>query len=382
MDGILFVSSHNTGYGHRSITEALKEQLSWLDPAVAVDDIDGFKLGGRLSDLLSRMYDRVAVKAPLFWKVYYQMGNIFPHFGNLFIRKGMEKSFMKLVDDTRPRLIVSVHPCYVSSVLDILEKYQRNIPVVSLVADLDNVARMWADPRSLYTICPTENARRTMLKYRVPDEKIKVTGFPVRDRFNHFNADPGISYYKQVCGKKRLNFLIMNGSQGLKLVTEIAKELLEGFDCNVTILAGNNKSLKESVQKALSSYTGRVAVCGFVSNVEQYMQESDILLLRASPNVLMEAVNLCKPVVITGALTGQEEKNPEFAAENKLGAVCRNIRRLPETINRLMESEGKGINEIYEHQVRFRKPEAAEEIAKMLLTALKGDYHGGSDTNV
>lgn len=166
-----------------------------------------------------------------------------------------------------------------------------NIPVIALVADLDNIARSWADPRSLCTLCPTTNAKAGAMKYGIQEDKIKVTGFPIRDRFNHFEPEKGITYYEHVSSKERLTFLIMNGSQGKRIVTKMAKELLENFDCNVVILAGNNDKLKKVTETALQDYSDRVIVCGFVKNVEQYMAKSDILILRASPNVLMEAVN-------------------------------------------------------------------------------------------
>jgi processive 1,2-diacylglycerol beta-glucosyltransferase len=102
------------------------------------------------------------------------------------------------------------------------------------------------------------------------------------------------------------------------------------------------------------------------------MTDADILILRASPNALMEAVNLCKPVVITGALTGQEEKNPEYAVNNNLGVVCKNTAYLIDTIKRLLADDGKQLNEIYLSQIGYRKTEAAKEIAGIMIDIMKG----------
>jgi processive 1,2-diacylglycerol beta-glucosyltransferase len=371
MGKILFISSFNTGHGHKSITEALREQIKMLDPDTLIEEVDGFMLGGSFSASMSRMYDRIVLRAPLFWKIYYELGNIFPGVANFYTAKSIKKALLQLIENSRPDLIVSVHPCYVSSVESIIEEKHLNIPVVSLVADLDNVSRLWVDRRSLFTVCPTENAKCSVMKFGVPEDRIKVFGFPARDRFNHFEPDHCVSYYKQITSKDRLNFLIMNGSQGKQQVIEIAKQLLDHFDCNVTILAGNNKDLKATVEKSLESYGSRAAVLGFINNVEKYMQESDILLLRASPNVLTEAVNLCKPFIVTGALTGQEERNPVFVQENHLGVVCSNIRKLPETVNQLLTDEGRKIDSIVEHQYEFRKTDASKRIAEFLLSILQ-----------
>lgn len=381
MGRILFISSYKTGHGHKSITEALGGQISLLDSSIQVDEVDGFLLGGRLSASMSNWYDKVVVHAPLFWKFYYALGNIFPAVANFYIAKSIKKAFCRVVEMTRPDLIVSVHPSFVSSVEDIIEEKGWRIPVIALVADLDNVTRLWADSRSLYTICPTENARQGILKYGIPDKQIKVFGFPVRDRFNHFEPDPNVSYFEQTKGKERLNFLIMNGSQGLGQVIKIAMELLDHFNCNVVILAGNNKKLKAAIENALQEHKDYITVCGFVENVEQYMIASDILLLRASPNVMMEAVNLCKPFIVTGALTGQEEKNPDFAAANHLGVVCKDVSKLAETVNQLLAESGRKLNEVARHQIEYRKLQASLQTAEFLLSVLRENSQGGNNEN-
>lgn len=372
MSGILFVSSHNTGHGHKSITEALREQLYGMDPSVKIEDIDGFILSGKVNGFMSKLYDRFVVNVPLAWKYYYRLGNVFPGVANRYMTKSIKNGLVKLIEQHDPELIVSVHPCFVSPVEDVLEDMGRDIPVVSLVADLDNVSRMWADNRTCCTVCPTVNAQRTMVKYGVPEERTIVTGFPIRDRFNHYQPEDGAAYFQKISGSGRLTFLIMNGSQGRGIVTNIARELLENFDCKVVILAGNNIKLKETVENSLRHFGERVEVCGFKKNVEHYMAEADILILRASPNVLMEAVNLCKPTVITGALTGQEEKNPEYAVNNNLGVVCKKVGKLTDTINKMLQDNGKQIDGIYRSQIEYRQPDAAKKIAEILLSTMKG----------
>lgn len=373
MGGILFISSFFTGHGHKSITAALREQLSELKPDVPVSEIDGFMLGGPLTAWMSRLYDRVATGAPAFWKVYYGLGNIFPSVSRIFIARSIKKEFCRVIEQKHPDLIVSVHPSFVGSVEDILDEKRLKIPVISFIADLDNVSRIWADSRSLYTICPTENARRTMLQYGVPDNKIKVFGFPVRKRFNQTGSNRETSYCKQSEQRGRLQFLILNGSQGKRRAVGMARLLLANFDCRVVILAGNNPNFRAEAEKSLEMYRDRLEVCGFVENVEKYMLESDILLLRASPNVMMEAVNLCRPFIVTGFLTGQEERNPDFAEANKLGVVCTDTRRLVDTVNELLADGGRKLEEIKAGQLAFRRPDAARQTAELFLSVIGND---------
>ena len=53
-------------------------------------------------------------------------------------------------------------------------------------------------------------------------------------------------------------------------------------------------------------YRGRLNAMGFVDDIQNVMLNSDLLVMRASPNSVMEAVALNKPVILFGQLAGQE----------------------------------------------------------------------------
>lgn len=368
LGGILFISSYNTGFGHRSITESLREQLVRLEPSLPIEEIDGFMLGGPIPRMMSRMYNRVVVSAPLIWKICYSMGDIFPSLISYFSTRSIRKGFLECMEKVRPDLIVVVHPGFVRPVLDILEEHKLKIPVAVMVADLDNVSNLWADKRAEVTLCPTENAKSKILGLGVSEDRIRVFGFPARERFNNSALNKETVPGEAISKKDSLTFLLANGSQGAGYCSKITHILQKNLNCHVIILAGRNKKLKDSLEDTFNHlYPGRVTVCGFTNKVEEYMSRADILIIRASPNVLTEAVNMCKPLIVTGALTGQEEKNPEFVSENKLGAVCTDIKALPDVVKELLANSGEKLNEIYLHQLEFRKPDAAKKTAEFLL---------------
>lgn len=370
---ILILSAENTGHGHKSITRSLCEQYKLQGLDVELHEYDSFQLGGIVTRLSGRLYNKLAVYAPNVWGFIYKAGDLCPRFVNYFVSFRIHKSIMKLINEVKPDLILSVHSCFVGSVINVLERKNLNIPLISFVADFDNVSYLWADKRSAYTLCPTENAKRTMLSLGVPEDKIKIFGFPARDRFNHFNEkndEAAISVYEDKKGP--LRFMIMNGSQGTSRALEMAKQLLKNEKSFVTIIAGRSKVIKKIIEEALEpNYSGRYEVLGFVENVEEYMLKSDILVLRASPNVVTEAVNLCRPIIVTGALKGQEEKNPQFILDNNLGIVCTDVKKLPEAVDLLLKDNCKKIKEIYQSQLAYRKPSAAKDIAEFVYKAME-----------
>lgn len=366
MNKILFISSENTGGGHKSITEALSKQLLLLSPDIQFRVIDGFRLGNWLLRFPSRIYDTLAVELPSLWGFIYRLSNPFKEFVNRVVAKNIRKSLLKQINAFQPDLIVSVHEIFVGSVIRVLNRADMDIPVISLIADLDNVTNLWADKRVKYIICPSDEAKKSMLEEGIANDKLYLTGFPVRSEFCDLNLPEPLSWHDK--RKKYISILLISGSQGSPQVLNIVKTLLKHENIHITIIAGHNTALKNFMEKHFSKYVGnRVTIYGFIKEIKERMMEADILILRASPNVLMEAVNLCKPVIITGALRGQEEKNPQFVLKNKLGFYCRGIRELPDMISKLLENDGERLIQTSKNQYRFRKPESARNITELLI---------------
>lgn len=363
---ILFISADDTGHGHKSIIDALQKQIIKLDPNVQVSVVDGFSLGEKMLHAASSLYNPLVVNMPALWGVFYRIGNRSVKLINAFVAKHIKKKLIKLLYELDPDVIVSVHGVFVGSVLNVLEKKRLNIPVIPFIADLDNVSSLWADKRSACTLCPSAESKQTMLSLGIPEEKLRLVGFPVREEFcDSVPAAPG---EEKVLAEEGMSILLINGSQGSRQTLKMALSLLEYDNCHISILAGNNTPLKKYLERELQPYLGnRVRIYGFTKDVKKHMLEADLLVVRASPNVLMEAVNLCKPVIVTGALKGQEEKNPDFVVRHCLGVFCKDIQKLSNTLIELSAQNGKKLQEIYAGQLRFRNPRAAREIAELII---------------
>lgn len=367
---IMFLSAEKTGSGHKSITESLKHQLKILNPNVEVSVIDGFSLGNKLMSWIGNSYNFFAVYTPALWSLVYKIGDftvrpVVSIFGSM-----INKKLMKCIEEIKPDIIVSVHALFLGSVLNVLKKNKLDIPVIPVIADLDNVARLWGDKRSACTICPSIESKQTMLSAGLSEEKLKLTGFPVRADFCEISSEKLNSSnqtFDEFTIKEKLNFLIVSGSQGSAQILKITEALLKAKNSCVTIIAGNNKILKSYLEKELASFGERVNILGFTKEIKKYMKEADILVVRASPNVLMEAINLNKPIIVTGSLMGQEAKNPDYILKYGLGVLCKDMNKLPGVVEELLDENGKKINEIKEKQRHFIKRNAALEISEIIL---------------
>lgn len=367
---ILFISSEHTGCGHKSITEALSKQLQLLSPDIQFTVIDGFDLGSRILRSSSRGYDSFAVKFPALWGLIYRLSSPFKQLVNWFVAHNIRKPLLEKIDAFHPDVIVSVHNLFIGSVINVLDRAHLSIPVISLIADLDNVTSLWADKRAKYIICPSDEAEQRMLKAGMSQDQLFHTGFPTRSDFCDLKLPkkPDLRHMR----KNFISILLMSGSQGSTQVLKIAKILLSDEKIHLTIIAGHNTALIKLMESTLSPYIGkRVTIYGFIKEVKARMMEADLLIMRASPNVLMEAVNLCKPVIVTGALRGQEAKNPHFVLKHRLGLYCKDLRQLPTMISALLENDGEQLLQIAQNQYEFKKPESARKITELLIQTAK-----------
>jgi processive 1,2-diacylglycerol beta-glucosyltransferase len=370
---ILIISSDVTGHGHKSITESMMEQFHHY-PEIKVKVIEGFSLSGILGVKVGKMYGSITRTSREAWKLIWDITEKRP---SLMIEMGettIFDRFVKLLNEMKPDAIITTHPNYNASITNILERINVNIPLFAVVADPVTISPLWCNPKASYTICPTEEARETCLKNGVPEDRIKVFGFPVRQRFySHLTTQDGINYYdasqSDYFPKYPLRFMIMSGGEGSGNMSRLARNLLKNFDCRVRLLCGRNRLLKRRLEHTLlEKYPERVEVLGFTENVQVLMLTADIIFVRASPNTMMEAVMCNVPMVITGALPGQEEGNPGYAVKYGLGVICSEVSSLKTVVADLLSNNYEKLLSIKKAQALYRNPNNAKDIVNFIIS--------------
>ena len=364
---ILIVSSDYTGYGHKSITTALCEQFSKY-PDVSVHVIDGFSLGGNITLRIGKMYGSVTRNAKELWRLMWDISLKRPDLLNEMTEFMIKDAFLKILKSIQPDLIISVHPNFNGSLLNILKEYKIDIPFVTLIADLVSITPLWTDPRADYILCPTTESKYSAIEFGVAEAKTKIIGFPIRSRFCIQATEEVQQKDNRYTLDRPLECLIMSGGEGSGNMSTVAKILLKNFNCKIKIISGKNHVLKRRLENTLlEKYSDRVQIFGFVDDIQDLMASSDIAFTRGSPNTALEAVMCNVPLIITGALPGQEEGNPGYLQKKNLAVVCKDVRKLKGVITELLSDDAKKLNVIKNSQREFRNPNVSKEIVDFLL---------------
>lgn len=359
---ILIISSEHTGHGHKSIAESLQEKIG-ENEQIKIHVVDGFALGGSALLNIGKSYGPITRYSAQLWNAIWHVSAMNTYVIDKSVENLIKGNFMSLLDKVKPNVILSIHPNFNGSVINILRKEGIQIPFGTLIADLVNIYPMWCDPRADFILSPTLEAKVKCLEYGVPNEKIHVVGFPVRERFLRNQSKPFEI-------KSEISFLLMSGGEGVGDMNAIAETLLNHFRCKVTIIAGRNETLKAELESSLKPrFDKRVDVLGFTKNIQDLMLAADIGIVRGSPNTMFEAVATNLPIIITGALPGQEKDNPLFAEKHHLGVYCQDNEDLKPIIDELLKNDGEKLKTIMEYQRWMINPNAAQDILDYVTSA-------------
>ncbi len=364
MKKILIISSEYTGRGHKSITDALCEQLNKHED-IEVSILEGFSMLGKVGIKISKSYGPLTRTSKKAWDMTWKFVQHNTDTINKAVKTLIGNKFADIVAEEQPDVIVSVHPAFIGCILDVMERKNIKIPFISMYADLVSISNMWTDPRADYSLCYTDEAIEYSLKMGIPKEKIRRFSFPVRERFTYGNPVAGSQIFKS---SKIPTFLIMSGGEGSGNMIELAEMLLNHFNCRVKVLTGRNAAIRKKFESKKEKYGERIDVYGFVEAIEELMLSSDVAFMRGSPNTILEAINCCLPVIITDALPGQEAGNPGYFTDNNLGRFVHNEDEVIETVKELLENDAEKLMKIKEHQDKFRNPDAAREITDFIIS--------------
>jgi len=343
---VLILMAEKTGSGHKSAANALKNAISEKNGNIETVIFNAMTLMGKTGLRLENSYNKLTTKTPLVWKLIYESTNIFNRLTNYFIFKFSHKRFKKLVDEIKPDLIISVHPMFNNSIVKALKKYKLKLPFFVYIIDLVKISKLWRSKKADMTFCPTEKVYNTLLKKRFEKKRLLNAGFPINSRF----AKPNGLIEKEYTTPK---VLMVSPSVKNKKTLKFASALADNFNVDLTVVAGTNAKLYGFLQKSLKNKN--VKILNYVNDMPDRLTESDVIITKAGPNIMLEAVRMSVPVIVTGHILGQEEKNYRLITDNEYGLKCESAKKLKKIFEEFEKDNYQMLN-------LFRKNEISSSI--------------------
>ena len=103
------------------------------------------------------------------------------------------------------------------------------------------------------------------------------------------------------------------------------------------IITGRNKRLYAHLQRTRSNLHVPAKIFGFVHNMPEMMRASDVIVTKAGPGTICEALACELPIILSSYVPGQEEGNVDFVLHNEVGTLARDPDELVDTLRRLLK---------------------------------------------
>jgi 1,2-diacylglycerol 3-beta-galactosyltransferase len=365
---ILFLFS-DTGGGHRSATEAIIEALRIeFDDRVTTQMVDIFHdIAPRPLSYAPKWYPYI-VRIPEVWGFSYRISNgtrrarLIVESAYPYVRRTLHKVIKRYPAD----MIVSLHPLANDPFLHALG--ETHPPFITVVTDLVTTHVLWYHKGADLCLVPTEAAYQRALLSGLKTEQVKVVGLPVADRFCRPAGDKKALRQQLGWPQERLVVLLVGGGEGMGPLEKTAVAIAEAnLPITLVIITGRNAELKERLEAR--QWPMITLIYGFVRKMPDFMRAADILVTKAGPSTISEALIARLPMIIYSRLPGQEDGNVNYVISEGVGVWAPKTSYIVSALQAWI-THPKQLELASEACCQAARPEAAREIARILINRL------------
>lgn len=265
-----------------------------------------------------------------------------------YTRKSHRSVFEKAVTNFSSDVIIGTSYGFDPLILSYRESLKKEGQPVPLFVNIV------VDPRTFFAtnlvevadvncVFDDEIARRC--KKEQPNAVVEPTGWFVR---SEFNSDVPKKKMREQLGLQpdQLTFLFVAGSEGeVKSAQLIPQLLAQPRPIQIILACGSNQKLRESFQPLVEQYAShpfqKFQTLSFTTELYKYVRAADLLVGKAGPNSVFEAVACNTPFFATTHIAGQEDGNLEIIQEHHIGYVQENLDKASRMLHEIIANPEK-----------------------------------------
>ncbi len=283
----------------------------------------------------------------------------------------IHNGLIRLFTSVRPDIIVSIHPMLNHVTIKALQDLDLHVPFITVVTDLVSLHYSWFAPGADAYIVPTENARQVYLARGLDPERVHVLGMPIDPKFTR-PTDSKQELQRKIGLEPDLPvILLVGGGDGAGGLQDAVRAISRArLSVQLLVITGRNKRLFAHLQRTKSSLHVPVRILGFVHNMPEMMRASDVIVTKAGPGTISEALACHLPIVLSGYVPGQEEGNVDYVLQNDVGVMAYDALELVDALRRLIKPGSTFMRRQVENAKRISRPRASFDIAECILSYL------------
>ena len=380
----------DTGGGHRASAEALRAGFAELyGNKYQVDVVDLWTAHTPWPfNELPKSYSFM-VKYPFIWRANFTLTQ--PRIVHVPLATVsaaiVSSSISEAYDQYDPDLVISVHPLMQHVPVRVLRQrqasgtHEKQTAFATVVTDLTTCHNTWFYNGVDRCYVATEETKQQALNLGLAEEQLRVFGLPIRPAFGR--RFPAKKKMKKTLGMLPdvPAVLLVGGGEGMgpveKTVDALAASL--GAACQVVVVCGRNAKLVEKLSTKAYPAGMAVHVKGFVTNMPDLMSACDVIVTKAGPGTISEALICGLPMVLNAFVPCQEEGNIPYVTDNGVGVFEANPKKVAGIIEEWLSGGEKGLKGLAAHAKALGKPDALFDIVRDLSTLVKENVDAGEE---
>jgi 1,2-diacylglycerol 3-beta-galactosyltransferase len=244
----------------------------------------------------------------------------------------------------------------------LLKELDWKVPLITMITDLVSIHHWWLCPDVDLCLVATEEVRQLALEAGFAPQKVHVVGMPVGLKF----VNPSVSALgeERAVSSNLFTVLLVGGGEGMGDVFPIARAVAQAsLDLQLVVVTGRNEKLRARLERV--SWEVPTRVLGFATNMPALMHAADLLITKAGPSTISEALACGLPMLVSGSLRGQEEGNTEWVVERGAGLFTPTPKRVVMAVKELIQRENDSLVTMAEKARLAAQPDAALEAARL-----------------
>jgi 1,2-diacylglycerol 3-beta-galactosyltransferase len=346
-------------------------RITWCDPLIGQ--------GRAVARRVSSLYPTIVKRSPATWGAIFRASNTAASFAAIraAVRTQLRPVLVRHLAAADPDLVLSVHPLLNHVTADLLRRSPRPRALMTVVTDLVDLHRGWACRRADLVVVPTADAQAAALRLRIAPSRLRLMGMPIDLRFRPpRQGEPHQLRQRLGLDEGRPTVLVVGGGDGAGRLLAKVRALAEGSHrWQVIAVCGRNERLRH--QLLGQSFRTPTLVLGFVDDMPDLMRAADLVVGKAGPGVIAEALATGLPIVVTSYLPGQEQSNARFVTDAGVGRYVPQPELLLPVVNELLDGEPEVYREMAARSTALACLHATLDIAAACLD-LAASYSAAS----
>jgi 1,2-diacylglycerol 3-beta-galactosyltransferase len=266
-----------------------------------------------------------------FWLTDYALRLPYLGQGSGLFRLPGERILARIVTDHRPDVLVVIHSIPLRALASARRALGLKVPLVAVVTDIGRPHRGWFHPDVDLCIVTSDRGARLAREAGLSPDKVVQVGPLVHPKFVLSRLSRAEAREKLGWDEDTPTVLLLGGGEGMGKLVSIARAIDKRLpDSQLAVVCGRNEKLKRKL--ASLPWRLKLHLYGFVDHMELLMWGADVVVTKAGPLTIGEALASGLPTIIYGAIPFQETGNIRLVVDSGAGVYLTSPRRIAETL--------------------------------------------------